>query len=217
MAELAFFYFSRDSNYKVVGFTVDDEYITTSSLSGLPIIPWSQVITKYSPDHYMIHVAISYKNLNKLREEKYLQCKRAGYELASYISSKSISWDDLDVGENCFILENQNIQPRVKIQDNVMLWSGNHIGHGSKIKSHTYISSHVVISGHVSIGERCFLGVNSSIRDFAKIGDDCFIGMGAIVANDMESNSVMMPMTSKYIPGSDPLAARMISVNFGKK
>jgi hypothetical protein len=44
-----------------------------------------------------------------VRQEKYEQARAAGYALASYVCSKSAIWSDLDVGDNCFILENQTI------------------------------------------------------------------------------------------------------------
>ena len=101
-------------------------------------------------------------------------------------SSKSIFWPDLTIGDNCFILENQTIQPTVNIGDNVMIWSGNHLGHGCSIGNHTYISSHVCISGHTKIGESNFWGVNSSTADFVTIGDRVFVAMGAVVVNDLK-------------------------------
>ena len=41
--------------------------------------------------------------------------------MPSYISTKSATWPDLTVGSNCFILENQTIQPTVVIGNNVVL------------------------------------------------------------------------------------------------
>ena len=56
-------------------------------------------------------------------------------------------WARHEIGENCFIFEDNTIQPFVKIGDDVVLWSGNHIGHHAEIGDHCFISSHVVISG----------------------------------------------------------------------
>ena len=166
IAELAYFYFKHDSSYRVVAFTVDDAYAKESTFNKLPLIPFSEIVSNFSPEKYAMHVALSYARLNQLREEKFNQAKSSKYELASYVSSKSAFWQDLNIGENCFILENQTIQPTVKIGNNVMLWSGNHIGHASTIDDHAYISSHVVISGHCKIGKRSFFGVNSTLKDF---------------------------------------------------
>jgi sugar O-acyltransferase (sialic acid O-acetyltransferase NeuD family) len=215
IAELARFYFDLDSPYQVVAFVVDDEFFSETTFQGLDVVPWSDALKKYPPSDYSMHVALSYRGLNSLRENKFKQCQSAGYELVSYVSSKATIFPDLKLGSNCFILENQNIQPRVTLEDNVMLWSGNHIGHGSTIKEHAYLASHVVISGHVEIGRRCFIGVNATIRDFLLIGDDTFIGMGAIVTRNLAEGSVVLPSKSEVIEGSDPVARRIISKTFG--
>ena len=215
IAELARFYFDLDSPYQVVAFVVDDEFFSETTFQGLDVVPWSDALKKYPPSDYSMHVALSYRGLNSLREDKFKQCQSAGYELVSYVSSKATIFPDLKLGSNCFILENQNIQPRVTLEDNVMLWSGNHVGHGSTIKEHAYLASHVVISGHVEIGRRCFIGVNATIRDFLLIGDDTFIGMGAIVTRNLAEGSVVLPSKSEVIEGSDPVARRIISKTFG--
>jgi sugar O-acyltransferase (sialic acid O-acetyltransferase NeuD family) len=205
IASLARYYFDHDSNFEVVAFTVDDEYCTEAHFEGLPLIPFSEVTSKYSPKDYNMHVALSYQKLNRLREEKYNQAKNSGYNLASYISSKSVQWPDLSVGDNCFILENQTIQPTVKIGNNVMIWSGNHIGHGTIIEDHVYMASHICISGHCVIGERSFIGVNSAFRDFCEVGSDCFITMGANVVKDkLDAGTVVLGSQSTYLgPDND--------------
>ena len=43
IAELAHYYFSTDSEYKVEGFTVDAEYLETESFCGLPITPFEKL------------------------------------------------------------------------------------------------------------------------------------------------------------------------------
>ncbi len=192
IAALAKYYFTHDSDYEVVAFTVDDEYVLSDNYEGLPLIPFSKIAESYPPNQYEMHVALSYMKLNKLREEKYFQAKKEGYELASYVSSKSTTWPDISIGDNCFLLEDQTIQPTVSIGNNVMLWSGNHIGHGTQIGDHTYLASHVVISGNCTVGERCFFGVNATFKDFLKIGDDVFVAMDASVTKDLPSGSVIL-------------------------
>ena len=215
IAELAKFYFDIDSSFQVVAFVVDDEFFVEKAFKGLPVIPWSKVMSQYPPSDFSMHVALSYRRLNRIREAKYQQCKAAGYKLVSYVSSKATVFPDLVHGTNCFILENQNIQPGVVLGENVMLWSGNHIGHGAIIKSHAYLASHVVVSGHVSVGERCFIGVNATIRDFVSIGEDSFVGMSSVVTKDLTPGSVVLPARSEIIRGEDVKAKRIIQSTFG--
>lgn len=190
IAELAHYYFTNDSSYNVTAFTADKDFISDSFFCSLPVIGFEDVVNTYSPDNYDIFIALSYSKLNALRKKKYLACKAKGYKFASYISSHATVLSR-NIGENCFILEDNTIQPYVHIGDNVTLWSGNHIGHHSSIGSHVFISSHVVISGGVSIGQECFLGVNSTIRDHLSIGQKSIIGAGALVLKDLKDNSLV--------------------------
>lgn len=190
IAQLAHYYFNTDSNYEVVAFTVDVNYIKESEFCGVPVVAFEDVAEKYPPDSYDFFIALSYSKLNAIRKEKFLAAKEMGYKLVSFISSRATLLNEGRVGENCFIFEDNTIQPFVTIGNNVTLWSGNHIGHHSVIHDHTFISSHVVISGGVEIGEQCFVGVNATLRDHIKIGDRCVIGAGALLLANAAPESV---------------------------
>lgn len=198
IAQLAHYYFSADSNYEVVAFTVDEAYITETKFCGLPVVPFEEIANRYSRDTHEMFVALSYSKLNQLRKEKYLAAKVLGYRLASYVSSHAAVLNAGKIGENCFILEDNTIQPFVTIGNNVTLWSGNHIGHHSTIHDHCFIASHVVISGGVEIDESCFIGVNATLRDHIKVGEKCVIGAGALLLADAESAGVYIgPATER--------------------
>lgn len=190
IAQLAHYYFSTDSNYEVVAFTVDANYIKESEFCGLPVVAFEDVAKNYPPDSYNFFIALSYSKLNAVRKEKFLAAKEMGYKLVSFISSRATVLNEGRVGENCFIFEDNTIQPYVKIGNNVTLWSGNHIGHHSVINDHTFIASHVVVSGGVEIGEQCFVGVNATLRDHIKIGDRCVVGAGALLLADAAPEGV---------------------------
>lgn len=190
IAQLAYFYFSTDSDYDVVAFTVDSSYVDQPTFCGLPVVSFETVAVQYPPESNDFFVALSYSKLNAVRKEKYLAAKDRGYRLANFISSHATVANNATIGENCFIFEDNTVQPFVNIGNNVTLWSGNHIGHHSKIHDHTFIASHVVISGGVTVGEQCFIGVNATLRDHITIGDKCVIGAGALILADAEEMGV---------------------------
>ena len=192
IAQLAHFYFSTDSNYDVVAFTVDENHLKEPEFCGLPVVAFENITEEYPPDLYDFFVALSYSKLNSIRKEKFLNAKEMGYKLVNFVSSRATVLNDGRIGENCFILENNTIQPFVTIGNNVTLWSGNHIGHHSVIHDHTFIASHAVISGEVEIGEQCFIGVNATLRDHIKIGDRCVVGAGALLLTDTEPDGVFL-------------------------
>lgn len=194
--EIAHQYFNDDSEYEVVCFTKDDDYITSDTYLGLPMVPFSRIAELYPPNDHDMHIAISYTNLNHLRERVFYEAKEKGYTLPSYISSKSSIMTKYPIGENCFIFEDNTVQPFVKIEDNVILWSGNHIGHHSTIKSHNFIASHVVVSGQCTVESHCFIGVNSTIGHMVTIAEETLVGAGASITKNTEKGAVYVPARS---------------------
>lgn len=190
LAQLAHFYFKTESDYEVVAFTVDSAFLDDATCCELPVVAFEEIATHYPPDQCDLFIALSYSKLNAVRKEKFLAAKALNYKLASFISPQATILNDGQIGENCFIFEDNTIQPFVTIGNNVTLWSGNHIGHHSIIKDHCFIASHVVISGGVEIGEQCFIGVNATLRDHIKVGEKCVIGAGALILADAEPEGV---------------------------
>ncbi len=196
-AQVAKVYLTCDSRYEVVAFTVDKAFIQDESAFGLPVVPFEDVEKAYPPQQYKMLVAVGYGEGNALRAAKYDEAKAKGYELVTYVNSRTAIWGEVEIGDNCFIFENQTIQPFVKIGNNVVIWSGNHIGHHSTIGDHCFISSHVVISGGATVGPYSFLGVNSSLRDGVNIARGSVIGMGAVVVKDTQENCTYIGVAAK--------------------
>lgn len=200
IAELADFYFTRDSDFAVAGFTVDEAYLDASEFRDRPVVPFERVTQVFPPDRYGLFVAISYSKINDLRAAKVAAAKSQGYSLVSYVSSRATVFPGLEVKDNCFILEDNTIQPFARIGANVTLWSGNHIGHHSTIEDDVFIASHVVVSGGVRIGQGSFIGVNVTLRDHVTIGKKCVIGAGALVLEDQPDFSVVAPRGTERSP-----------------
>ena len=180
-AMLAYEYFTHDSSYTVAAFAVNKEYMNESTLYGLPIVALEELQETHSTTEYDAFIAISSGKLNRDRTALYNELKSKGYVLASYISSKTFVWHNVEIGDNCFIFEDNTLQAFVKIGNNVTLWSGNHIGHRTVIEDNCFISSHCVISGFCEIGNSSFLGVNCTIENNIKIARDNFIGAGTLI------------------------------------
>jgi sugar O-acyltransferase (sialic acid O-acetyltransferase NeuD family) len=190
-AEIAYEYFTHDSPYEVVGFSVEQAFLKRDQLFGLPIVPFESLEAHFAPAEHHFFAAITYVQLNRLRTRLFRSAKERGYRPASYVSSNAFVWRNVELGEHCFIFENNVVQPFVKIGENVVLWSGNHIGHHSTIGANCFIASHAVVSGFVNMGENCFVGVNTTFSNNITIGKDCLFGAGAVVARDVPEDKVV--------------------------
>ncbi len=199
IADEAYFYLTSDSSHDVVAFTVDRDYQPGKEKLGLPLVAFEDIARLYPPDDFKMFVAVGYQDLNKFRARKYEEAKQKGYELISYVSSRASNFGDVEVGDNCLVLEFTTIQPCSKIGNNVFLWSGNHVGHHANVGDHCYIAGNVVISGNTKIESHCFIGVSATLGHELTIGRDSFIGAGSLITKDVAAQSVYItPDTQKF-------------------
>lgn len=186
-AEIAYEYFMSDSEYEVVGFSAEKPYIKSEYLKGKPVVDFAKLPQLFPPDEYYLFTAITYRQLNRLRKRLYQQGKSWGYRFATYISPYAFVWkNNVEIGENCFIFEDNTVQYGVHIGHSVILWSGNHIGHSAKIGDNCFISSHVVVSGYCSVGENSFLGVNATMGNDIMLPKDSILAAGAVTAHSFD-------------------------------
>jgi len=193
IARLARVYFSRDTDHEVVAFAVDPAFKRVDELLGLPVLDFDDACRRFPPDSCSMFVALSYGRMNQDRADKFHAVKARGYGLVNYVSSHCTYLSEHQPGENCFILEDNTIQPFVRIGHNVTLWSGNHVGHDSTIEDHCFITSHVVVSGHVHVGSYSFIGVNATLRNSISIAPRTLVGAGAVIMKDTIERGVYMP------------------------
>lgn len=200
IAQLAAFYFGHDGGREVAAFTVDADYLQGESFEGRPLLAWEEALAAFPPASHDIFIALSYARRNSVRKQKFERADAAGYAFASYVSTRASVFPNVAIGRNCFILEDNTVQPFVRIGDDTTLWSGNHIGHHSSIGDHCFLTSHVVVSGGVVVGDNCFIGVNATIRDHVSIGARSVIGAGALVLGDTEPDSVYVAAATPPAP-----------------
>lgn len=189
-ANLAYEYFTHDSDCEVVAFAVEKEYLSENTFKNLPVVDFSEIEKLYPPKEFYAFVAMGSGKLNRDRTKMYLKTKEKGYQLASYVSSHAFVWHNVKIGENCFILEDNTLQPFTSVGNNVVMWSGNHLGHQSSVGDNCFITSHVVISGYVTIGENAFIGVNAAVADNVKIAPDNYIAMGSVINKNTQENAI---------------------------
>lgn len=198
IAEVAKVYIEAHSEHRVVGFTVDAQYAKSDRFAGLPLVAWDRLEASFPPDQVALLGPLSYRRMNELRRDRYYEGKARKYCFISYIHPHSHIYTT-EIGENCFILEANVIQPFTKIGDNVIIWSSNHLGHHCKIGDHCFIASHVGIAGAARIGERCFLGGKVGVSNGVTVGDACFLGFGVRIVKDLPPGSVVVRGTADKI------------------
>ena len=201
LANIAYEYFTHDSEYEVIAFTVDREFVSSSEYLGLPVIPYSEISSCFHSEDISIFIAVGATSMNSVRKTIFDRVKQDGLKLASYISSRAFVWHNVEIGENVFVFENNTLQPFTTIEDNCILWSGNHIGHRTVVRANTFISSHCVVSGYCEIGENSYLGVNCTINDKVKIAPRTLLGSGSVITKNTIEDTIYVGNPARAVPG----------------
>ena len=194
------FYLQQDSDYEIVGYTVNAEYNKTNTFFNLPVVDFEEVETKYPPTEYAMFIAIGYHKLNATRTAKFLEAKAKGYQLISYVCSNNSKWLDLTIGENCFIMEGNIFMQNVKIADNVIMAVGNKIGHDSVIEENCFLTSNIIIGGFCTIKKNTFIGLSAVVRDKTTIEENNILGAGAIILKNTKKGSSFLTKSTPLTP-----------------
>ena len=201
LAQRIFFYL-KDSDDQVIAFCANKSKIDKEELLGLPVIAFENIKETFPPTEFSMFIALAYSEMNKKRTKFFNEAKNKGYELYSFVHPSTKIWDEFEMGENCFILANNVIQPFVKIGNNVLIGSNNLISHNTTIGDNCFITSNVTMGGHITMGKNCFVGLSATINQRIQIGNECIVGAGTIISKDINDKEVYAENSSKKLPQS---------------
>jgi len=201
MSRLAWHRLNRESPHRVVAFTVDAQWITGSSFCGLPVVAFERLAERYPPDRFAMFVPLSYRELSRVRVEKYEAAKARGYRFVSVVTSAAGIDPGVEIGENCFIDTGAIIAPFSRIGDNCAVSEGAVISHDVIVAAHCFVSCAAVVGAGALIGEQCVLALNCTVRDAIRVAPRCLIGAGAVLTADTEPGGIYVGVPARRREG----------------
>ncbi len=199
IAEVVHHFMVHEAGITVAAFTVDAGFVGDGKKEGLPVVDFASVEKQFPPDRFDLFVALGYHDMNALRAKKTAEAKAKGYALPSFIHPQSGLPKGTPIGENCFIMRDVHIHPKVTIGNDVFVWSGAIIGHHCTLGDHLWFTSGANVAGACTIGDNCFFAINSTVSHGVRIGRRCFIGANALVTKDMTDEQVVIAQSDKPI------------------
>lgn len=171
---------------KDVTFFVDDEYVNQ----------YTKAISKFDPNEYMMMVAVA----NSKQRKNIVETLPPETTYFSFVHpTAQIMGDDVEIGLGSFIGANSIITTNIKIGNHAILNRGNHIGHDTKIGDYFSAMPGAIVSGNVIIGDRNYIGTNSSIIEKKNISDDVTIGANSVVIRDITEPGVYVGVPVKLV------------------
>lgn len=158
-------------------YAVQDEYHTTDNIHGRPVVKLSDVKEDTS---FRFVIAIG----NPIARAKVTAIMPSSTDWATIIDPRATIGPRVSIGPGSIICAGAVLTCDINIESHVQVNLNSTIGHNSVISSFATIAPGANISGSVSIGERCYIGTGSCIREGVTMHAKSTLGMGgALVAS----------------------------------
>jgi sugar O-acyltransferase (sialic acid O-acetyltransferase NeuD family) len=171
-------------NIKLTCF-VDDEYITEDCLP----------LSSFNPNDYVLMIAIAnpqdrFNMVNKLpKKTKYF----------TFIHPTALIMDNVEIGVGSFIGAYSILTTNIKIGSHALLNRSIHIGHDCVIGDYFSAMPGSIVSGNVHIGNKIYLGTNSSIKEKLTIIDDVSIGLNTGIVKSIDKSGTYVGQNTRLI------------------
>lgn len=191
--------FHRDERYNVLGFVVDDEYYSESVFMGKNVYRYSELDSVFDKEKIDVLICIGYMRMNEVREKIFCRIQSDGWGIADYIDKEAIV-RTTKIGVGNIILDGVNISYGAEIGDGNIFHTNAVFGHHSEAGNFNFFCGSMTVAGNVKIGNNCFLGVGSIIRDGLFLNDKTLIGGGCFVNKDVtKPGQVYMAPRSAHV------------------
>jgi len=170
---------------KEVLFFVDDEYVNE----------FTKPISEFNPETHTMMVAVADSQERKRIVEKLP--KETTY--FTFIHPTALIMDNnAEIGDGSFIGAYSIITTNIKIGEHSILNRGNQIGHDTVIGDFFSAMPGAVVSGNVIIGEKVYMGTNSSIKEKLHISSNVTIGSNGAVIKNIITGGVYVGVPVKF-------------------
>lgn len=193
-------HYIEDTDFgEVCGFTVDEQYIKDATIECVPVIASKDILTICPPQDYKLILAIGYSKMGDVRKALFRKYKEMGYTFLNFIHPSAIISKRTNIGEGNIILEGVICEMDTSIGDANLIYCGAIIGHDTSIGSYSTMAGRASTAGCCKVGNNCFLGVSSVVRDCVKLEDYVLVGEGACAFRDMPAYSVVKAPKSEIV------------------
>jgi sugar O-acyltransferase (sialic acid O-acetyltransferase NeuD family) len=184
---------------RLLGFVVEPDYIPGDGAADLPILgDWSWFKGAERGDLAVV-CAVGDPALRKRLVD---QAISIGLSFSNVISPLAYVSSDAKIGQGVMIFPFAAISTNCFLGDHTIINTGSTISHDTIIDRYGTIAPGVHAAGNVSLGEGCYLGIGSSVKERISIGAWTIIGAGSVVIRDVPDNVTVVGVPAKIIKTS---------------
>lgn len=117
------------------------------------------------------------------------------------------------VGAGSILLAGSVLTTKVEIGQHVVVMPHVTLTHDDLVEAFSTLCAGVSLGGNVQIGERAYLGMNSSVREGVRVGHDSVLGMGAVLLQDLPEGEVWAGVPARPLFAHQPTGQHQASVS----
>ncbi|TAF34976.1 MAG: hypothetical protein EAZ57_01990 [Cytophagales bacterium] len=187
------------ANMDVVAF-YDDFKPKNDRVKNIPVLGGLDAVIKdfHAGLFEQIAVGVGYKHLVFKQDliNNFIQEK---IPLANIIHPTAYIDSSAHLGVGIFVLPRCVVDAGVTLGDGVLLNTGVCVAHDTTIGPCSFIAPAAALAGFIQLGERCFVGTNSTLIDNLTIISDTRIGAGAVVTTNINQPGLYVGMPARKI------------------
>ncbi len=187
------------SDFKVVAFCVDDEYLTGDTFLGLPQLSFLSACSVYPPSDFNMISTVNTTTALRSRLDIFRRIKDAGYHMPNYVSPMADVSPEIEMGENNIIMAQAHVGLGGKMGDFNLIRQGAYIGHDFHLGDNNVFAPRSIGGGHLETGNNSYFGLGSIVIDNISIADDTFIGAGAVVIRHTQAATLYVGNPARAI------------------
>lgn len=183
--------------WNILGIIDDNESLHGKSINGYRVLGNINYLSKYDKKKNKPNLVVAISNYNvkknivkKLRDE---------FNFAKIIHPSVNIHNTVEIGEGTIIYSGVIMTTNINIGSHVLISPKCGIGHDSILKDYVSLYWNVNISGNDIIEEGVTIGSAATVIQGKKIGGGAIIGAGAVVIQDIISNTTNVGVPSKRI------------------
>ena len=155
----------RQGKYSVVGYTDYNKQESRYAYLGT-----DDVLSEYlAKGINKVALGIGYLGKGNIREKKYVELKKQGFEFPIIVDPSAIVADTVQIGEGTFIGKGVIINAEAKVGNFVILNTKCLVEHECRIGDFSHIAVGAVLCGQVEVGEAAFIGANATVIQCKKV------------------------------------------------
>lgn len=178
-----------------IGFVVDEEFVSASSVQGLPIVG----SLKWLAQNPEVEVVIGIGAPAPRRRIARLIAQAAGNRFATLVHPRAWLGQSVQVGEGSVICAGALVTTDISIASHVHVNIGATIGHDAVLGDFVTLNPSVNVSGNVHLSEGVEVGTGSVLLPKVSVGEWAIIGAGAVVTKDVAADATVVGAPAKAI------------------